>query len=80
MTVTESRMNFVAVSETLGDWVSVTDTSGGNLSVLRYYTINAEFIESVHVESKVTCVTFSNAPEGRNVNVIAVGSSDRVIR
>ena len=66
------------MSETLGDWVSVSPF--GNESVIRYYTINGELIDSVVSPSLVRDVTFSSAPEGKSVNVIATSLSDGSIR
>ncbi|KAB7504413.1 Lysosomal-trafficking regulator [Armadillidium nasatum] len=99
--VSKIKIYILSVSETLGDWVSVTHTSASSAgstpssptatasasaddrgsSVIRYYSINAEFIDSITInDARVTCVTFSNASEGRNVNVVVVGCSDRSIR
>lgn len=114
-------VNLIAISDTLGDIVTVKDINnrlarasdecdenddgisyssnddlhedqsssvGGNedddmdslSSVIYAHTINGSFINLVNCNSKVTAVTYSNAPEGISVNVIVVGLSNGKIR
>lgn len=72
-------MQLVGVSETLGDWASVTPL-GERASVLRLYTVNAALVDSVVTPAPVTAIAFTAAPEGTAVNVIATSLADGVIR
>ena len=72
-------VDVVAVSPTGGDIVSSCRKGLG--SCLHLHSINAEqvakYISQDHV---ITCLTFSSAPEGQSVNVIAGGLDNGVIR
>ncbi|KAK4309758.1 hypothetical protein Pmani_018634 [Petrolisthes manimaculis] len=72
-------VQLVGVSETLGDWASVTPL-GQRASVLRLYTVNAALVDSVVTPAPVTAMAFTAAPEGTAVNVIATSLADGVIR
>ncbi|KAJ8721735.1 hypothetical protein PYW07_002510 [Mythimna separata] len=42
-------------------------------SLIRVHTVNARFVGSVKVCERVTCICYSNAPEGVSVNCVAAG-------
>ncbi|XP_075248845.1 uncharacterized protein LOC142341629 [Convolutriloba macropyga] len=66
----------VTISETLGDIALVYETQE-NASIVAAYTINGDIIgkwESPN-GSKVTSLTYSNAPEGISINLIVAGLS-----
>ncbi|XP_069997726.1 lysosomal-trafficking regulator isoform X2 [Penaeus vannamei] len=73
------EVSLLAMSETLGDWASVSPL-GSAASVLRLYTINGALVDSVVTPAPVTAITFSSAPEGTAVNVIATSLADGIIR
>merc|ERR1739842_72645 len=73
------EVSLLAMRETLGDWASVSPVGCG-ASVLRLYTINGALVDSVVTPAAVTAITFSQAPEGTAVNVIATSLADGVIR
>lgn len=49
-------------------------------SKIRVHTINGDFIGEVNTLEKVTCLCYSNAPEGVSVNSILVGLHTGAIR
>lgn len=69
-------MSLVSISETLGDIAVVSDEG----TVLSLYSVNCELVGSVTTEEEITSITFSCAPEGRSVNVVACGMADGSIR
>ncbi|KAK8729285.1 hypothetical protein OTU49_008738, partial [Cherax quadricarinatus] len=73
------EVSLLAMSETLGDWASVSPL-GCAASVLRLYTINGALVDSAVTPAPVTAITFSSAPEGTAINVIATSLVDGVIR
>ncbi|XP_066957517.1 lysosomal-trafficking regulator isoform X3 [Macrobrachium rosenbergii] len=73
------EVSLLAMSETLGDWASVSPL-GSAASVLRLYTINGALVDSVVTPAPVTAITFSSAPEGTAINVIATSHADGLIR
>ncbi|XP_068245807.1 lysosomal-trafficking regulator isoform X3 [Palaemon carinicauda] len=73
------EVSLLAMSETLGDWASVSPL-GSAASVLRLYTINGALVDSVVTPAPVTAITFSSASEGTAINVIATSHTDGLIR
>lgn len=73
------EVSLLAMSETLGDWASVTPL-GSMASVLRLYTINGTLVDSAVTPAPVTALTFTSSPEGTAINVIATSMADGVIR
>lgn len=74
-----SPVKVVAVSNTLGDIASVSQKGPG--SELMLHSINATLIaRSVMLESSINCLSFSNAPEGQSVNILAGGMDNGVVR
>ncbi|CAH1403230.1 unnamed protein product, partial [Nezara viridula] len=67
-----NKMSLVSISETLGDIAVVSDEG----TVLSLYSVNCELVGSVTTEEEITSITFSCAPEGRSVNVVACGMAD----
>ncbi|XP_047019222.1 uncharacterized protein LOC124629737 isoform X2 [Helicoverpa zea] len=49
-------------------------------SLIRVHTVNARFVGSVKVCERVTCICYSNAPEGISVNAIAAGLATGAVR
>uniref|UniRef100_A0A2A4JCM9 Uncharacterized protein n=1 Tax=Heliothis virescens TaxID=7102 RepID=A0A2A4JCM9_HELVI len=49
-------------------------------SLIRVHTVNARFVGSVKVCERVTCISYSNAPEGISVNCIAAGLRSGAVR
>ncbi|KAG7172072.1 Lysosomal-trafficking regulator-like, partial [Homarus americanus] len=73
------EVSLLAMSETLGDWASVSPL-GSAASVLRLYSINGALVDSAVTPAPVTAITFSSAPEGTAINVIATSLADGLIR
>lgn len=73
------EVSLLAMSETLGDWASVTPL-GSVASVLRLYTINGALVDSAVTPSPVTALAFTSGPEGTAINVIATSMADGSIR
>lgn len=71
-----NKMSLVSISETLGDIAVVSDEG----TVLSLYSVNCDLVGSVTTEEEITSITFSCAPEGRSVNVVACGMADGSIR
>uniref|UniRef100_A0ABM0M5Y3 Lysosomal-trafficking regulator-like n=1 Tax=Saccoglossus kowalevskii TaxID=10224 RepID=A0ABM0M5Y3_SACKO len=69
----------VAVSDTLGDIVSASTPSSGG-SDLYLWSINGSKICEVHCDSVIHSLTFSTAPEGASINVVAAGLHTGVIK
>ena len=57
---------------------SAAGTSSG--CVLRLWSINGTLVNKMCVESEITCLAYTTAPEGVYVNVIATGMKDGRIR
>ncbi|XP_068632713.1 lysosomal-trafficking regulator [Battus philenor] len=49
-------------------------------SLIRVHTVNGRFVGSVKVPEVVTCICYSNAPEGASVNCIAAGLGSGEVR
>ncbi|KPI96894.1 Lysosomal-trafficking regulator [Papilio xuthus] len=49
-------------------------------SLIRVHTVNGRFVGSVKVSEVVTCICYSNAPEGASVNCIAAGLRSGEVR
>ena len=49
-------------------------------SVVMLHTVNAQHVATTECENLVHCLAFSNAPEGRAVNVLVGGLSSGAIR
>ncbi|XP_050540589.1 lysosomal-trafficking regulator isoform X2 [Daktulosphaira vitifoliae] len=75
-----SPINLVAISETLGDIVTISYNLAEEKSTMTLHTINASFVGSMKSDKKITSVCFSNAPEGVSVNVIATGYEDGSVK
>ncbi|XP_063878443.1 lysosomal-trafficking regulator-like [Scylla paramamosain] len=73
------EVSLLAMSETLGDWASVTPL-GSMASVLRLYTINGALVDSAVTPAPITALAFTSSPEGTAINVIATSMADGVIR
>ncbi|XP_051169183.1 lysosomal-trafficking regulator isoform X2 [Leptopilina boulardi] len=79
-------ISLISISETLGDFaVSFnvsrnTDNDSSIQSVLKVYTINARNIGTIKSQIKISALSYSNAPEGISVNVIATGLENGIIR
>ena len=76
----DGPVHIVEISKTSGDIACVNSTEEGIKSedesvksVLSLHTINGKKIASRICEPKITALTFSTAPEGLSVNVIATG-------
>ena len=77
---TEPGLSHLAISETLGDFVVASNSPDGGVTMTGY-TINGERFGSFdHPDINVTAIAYSNAPEGKNVNVIAVCFSNGSVR
>lgn len=70
----------MAISDTLGDVVTVGYDELNRRSLLRMYTIDGVLIGSICTAERITAVCFSTAPEGISVNVIATALQNGVIR
>ncbi|KAM4040946.1 lysosomal-trafficking regulator isoform 3-T3 [Anomaloglossus baeobatrachus] len=75
----KSPVMAVSASETTGDIATVCDSVGGG-SDLRLWTVNGELIGHVHCREIVSCIAFSNQPEGISVNVVAGGLENGGVR
>ncbi|KAG9472227.1 hypothetical protein GDO78_020660 [Eleutherodactylus coqui] len=75
----KSPVTAVSASETTGDIATVCDSVGGG-SDLRLWTVNGDLIGHVHCRERVSCVAFSNQPEGVSVNVVAGGLENGIVR
>ncbi|KAG0717935.1 Lysosomal-trafficking regulator [Chionoecetes opilio] len=73
------EVSLLAMSETLGDWASITPL-GSMASVLRLYTVNGALVDSAVTPAPVTALAFTSSPEGTAINVIATSMADGVIR
>ncbi|OWF37617.1 Lysosomal-trafficking regulator [Mizuhopecten yessoensis] len=74
----KSGVKAVAISPMLGDIATVSSHGPG--SCLQLHTINAALVASCMCEDTIHCLTFSAAPEGRSINVIAGGLSSGMVR
>ena len=52
----------------------------GQESDLMVHTINGEKVGSVHCDEVIQCLAYSNAPEGKSVNVLVAGLGTGVVR
>ncbi len=52
----------------------------GKGSVLQAHTVNGTKIASLECDELIHCLAYSNAPEGRSVNVLVAGLSNGVLR
>ena len=81
---TLSNHNFavemLAISETLGDIVSISHSSNQMESTLFVHTINGDLVAKVVTDSQITAVCYSSAPEGLSVNVIATAFANGAIK
>ncbi|XP_069810685.1 lysosomal-trafficking regulator [Dendropsophus ebraccatus] len=75
----KSPVTAVSASETTGDIATVCHSVGGG-SDLRLWTVNGDLIGHVHCREIISCVAFSNQPEGVSVNVVAGGLENGVVR
>ncbi|XP_075718563.1 lysosomal-trafficking regulator isoform X2 [Rhinoderma darwinii] len=75
----KSPVTAVSASETTGDIATVCDSVGGG-SDLRLWTVNGDLIGHVHCREIISCVAFSNQPEGISVNVVAGGLENGIVR
>ncbi|KAM3931239.1 lysosomal-trafficking regulator [Leptodactylus fuscus] len=75
----KSPVTAVSASETMGDIATVCDSVGGG-SDLRLWTVNGDLIGHVHCREIISCVAFSNQPEGISVNVVAGGLENGIVR
>ncbi|XP_078001240.1 lysosomal-trafficking regulator-like [Glandiceps talaboti] len=68
-----------AISDTMGDIATASrpDTGGSDLYL---WTINGTLVSHIHCDSVIHSLTFSHAPEGCSVNVIAAGLHTGVVR
>ena len=73
-------VQLVEISKTSGDIACINTSEEGDKSndestksVLSLYSINGKEVASRSCEPKITALTFSSAPEGLSVNVIATG-------
>ncbi|XP_056022508.1 lysosomal-trafficking regulator-like isoform X3 [Ostrea edulis] len=74
-----SPVRVLAVSSTLGDIASVSQKGPG--SQLMLHSINATPIaKNVTLESCINCLSFSTAPEGQSVNILAGGMDNGIVR
>ena len=48
--------------------------------MLRLWSINGTLVNKITVDSEITCLAYTTAPEGVYVNVIATGMKDGSIR
>lgn len=74
----QRAVNIVAISETLGDIVTISHRDIG--SSMHLHTVNAQLVAIHNCEVKILCAAFSSAPEGRSINVIAGGLSNGIVR
>jgi len=56
------------------------DTVAPTGCVLSLWSINGTLVNRIKIESEVTCLTYTTAPEGVYVNVIATGMRDGNVR
>ncbi|CAG2104964.1 unnamed protein product [Medioppia subpectinata] len=74
-------VDLLAISETLGDIVSVSHHSDRQMeSIFCVHTINGELVGQVVTDTRITAVCYSTAPEGLSVNVIATAFIDGSIK
>ena len=52
------------------------DTAAPTGCVLSLWSINGTLVNRMKIESEVTCLTYTTAPEGVYINVIATGMRD----
>lgn len=62
-------------SDVTSDVHDTYDKDAGNKykSLIRVHTVNARFVGGVKIMERVTCICYSNAPEGVSVNCVAAG-------
>ena len=72
-------IEMLAVSETLGDIVSISHSNNRKESSLFVHTINGVLVGQV-VTDQITAVCYSTAPEGLSVNVIATAFVEGTIK
>lgn len=74
----------IAVSDTLCDVVTTHPLSvtadPKHKSLIKVHTVNANFVASVRIYECVTCICYSNAPEGVSVNCIAAGLESGAVK
>nr|CAB3263579.1 lysosomal-trafficking regulator-like [Phallusia mammillata] len=70
----------LAISQTSGDICTVCPSSNDSGSHIRLWTINGSLVAAQDCKIPVCCVTFSSAPEGRSVNVLAGGLENGCVR
>ncbi|XP_077974826.1 lysosomal-trafficking regulator-like [Styela clava] len=75
-----TSVSSLAVSRTSGDVCTVCDSGNNEGSHIRLWTINGSLLAAQDTKQRVGCVSFSSAPEGISVNVVAGGMSNGVIR
>ena len=69
----------IAISHTLGD-IAVACESGGGGSTLSVWTINGQFVKQLNLTVAITCMQYTAALEGVNINVLVTGHRDGWIR
>lgn len=74
----QRAVNTIAISETLGDIVTISHRDTG--SSMHLHTVNAQLVAVHNCEDKILCAAYSSAPEGRSINVIAGGLSSGIVR
>lgn len=72
----ETEMSYTKSADFLQNQIDSSSSS----SVIYVHTINGFLVGLTSVHAKVTALCYSSAPEGRSVNVIAVGLADGLIR
>lgn len=64
----------------MGDVITIGhDTESGG-STVRLHTINVSLVGSITTRDQITAVSFSTAPEGISVNIVATGMCNGIIR
>ncbi|XP_053658434.1 lysosomal-trafficking regulator [Anopheles marshallii] len=78
-TLVEDDDSFEVTENYNADYVNVT-MGTNRRDQLRLYTVNAQYVEHVFVESPIQAITYSSIKEGCGVNCIAVALESGIVR
>lgn len=71
---------FCLAPPTIEEDTAGTSSPASTGCVLRLWSINGTLVNRMYVDSEITCLAYTTAPEGVYVNVIATGMKDGAIR
>lgn len=73
-------VTLTCISETMGELITIGHDADSGGSTVRLHTINVSLVGSITTRDQITAVSFSTAPEGISVNIVATGMINGVIR